>query len=758
MNCNSTIHHRWSRWSARLIAQMVTATALVVALYEALRMWVLPILTPGEMQGFILLSLVFVTVGSIVARAPARAQSRSGWGADGGMEEETFMLRTVVESVPVNIYVKDASSKFLLGNPALLRCMGAPSAEELIGRDDFDYFPREMAQTYFDDEQAILKSGEPLIDHLETGMSAQGEPIWMLTSKVPFRNTQGEIAGIIGIGRDVTAEKHAEQEMLKARSAAEKASRAKSEFLANMSHEIRTPLNGVIGMTDLALDTDLTEEQREYLETVKISADSLLNVINDILDFSKIEAGRVDIEDLEFDLRDCVEGTLKTLALRADEAGLELLCDISPSVPDLVRGDAARLRQILLNLIGNAIKFTPDGEVAVRVDVELGEGDHGILHFAVADTGIGISPDKQKLIFDPFTQADASTTRQFGGTGLGLTITKRLVNMMGGTIWLQSELGKGSIFHFTTSVTAVQGPPFPAATLSSLEFLHGKKVLVVEDNQTNRRILEGMLTRFGMKPTMVESGELALAALASSHHAEVPYQLVVTDLHMPQMDGFGFIQCMRQNPAFDSCPVMMLTSGAYRGDGARGRELKLAAYLTKPVRQSELREAIANVLLGNGRLTRKIEPKLEPESQDRGCSLEILLAEDNPVNQRLATRILEKMGHCVTLASTGREAVDALRLRAYDVILMDVQMPQMDGIEATQSIRTEELGSDRHQPIIALTAHAMQGDHERCLAAGMDGYLSKPIRPQELEQLLRSYQARRMPDANQTVASGMALA
>jgi CheY-like chemotaxis protein len=296
----------------------------------------------------------------------------------------------------------------------------------------------------------------------------------------------------------------------------------------------------------------------------------------------------------------------------------------------------------------------------------------------------------------------------------------------------------------------------PAATLSSLECLHGKKVLVVEDNQTNRRILEGMLTRFGMKPTMVESGERALAALASAHQGGIPYQLVVTDLHMPQMDGFGFVQHMRQNPAFDSCPVMMLTSGAYRGDGARGRELRLAACLTKPVRQSELREAIANVLLGNGRRTPKIEPKPHSEAVDRGCSLEILLAEDNPVNQRLATRILEKMGHCVALASTGREAVDALRLRAYDLVLMDVQMPHMDGIEATQSIRTEEIGTHRHQPIIALTAHAMQGDHERCLAAGMDGYLSKPIRPQELEQLLRSYQARRMQEPNSSLANGMA--
>jgi diguanylate cyclase (GGDEF)-like protein/PAS domain S-box-containing protein len=669
--------------------------------------------------------------------------ARTAVGQETSTDEEAAMLRMVLASLPVLVYVKDRASKFLLANPPVAQRMGAGSPEELIGRDDFNYFPYDLAKQFFDDEQAILQSGQPMLDHLERSNESQGLPTWMLTSKVPFRDARGQLAGIIGIGVDVTAQKRAEEEMVKARRAAEEASRAKSEFLANMSHEIRTPLNGVIGMTELTLDTELTEEQREYLEAVKLSADSLLNVINDILDFSKIEAGRVDIEAIEFDLRESVEATMKTLALRAYERGLELLCDIAPDVPEVVYGDSLRLRQILLNLIGNAIKFTAEGEVGVRLEVMPRQGEACLLHFAVSDTGIGISQEKQALIFDPFTQADASTTREFGGTGLGLTITKRLVTMMEGNIWVESDLGKGSTFHFTIPVPLGKISNLPSTPSASLEALLKKRVLVVEDNQTNRRILEGMLTRFGMRPTIVESGKLGLAALDAAHSIGEPYDLVITDMHMPQMDGMGFIENVRQSFQQESCPIMMLTSGAYGMDAARGRELKLAAYLTKPVRQSDLREAIANVLNGQQRkaaIDSRAPVLAEPVSAKPG--LNILVAEDNSVNQRLAMRMLEKLGHQVTLVATGRQAVETLTLRSFDLVLMDVQMPEMDGIEATKTVRLAEAGTGRRQPIVALTAHAMKGDRARCDAAGMDGYLSKPIRPQELEELLQEYQMR----------------
>ena len=655
---------------------------------------------------------------------------------------ELDMLRTVVSHVPDNIYVKDTRSKFLFASPGMTRQLPVASTEIILGRSDFDFYPREMAQKFFDDERAVIESGQPLLRHLEKSRDREGRPTWKLTSKVPFRDSSGKIVGIIGIGHDVTAQKNAEEEILKAQRAAEEASRAKSEFLANMSHEIRTPLNGVIGMTDLALDTQLTEEQRDYLETVKLSADSLLNVINDILDFSKIEAGRVDLEAVEFNLRDCVDTTLKTLALRAGESGLELLCDIAHDVPEVVRGDATHLRQILYNLLGNAIKFTAEGEVALRLEVEEAVGTELKLRFSVSDTGIGIPAEKQKIIFDPFMQADASTTRQYGGTGLGLTITSRLVRMMGGEIRVESKPGKGSTFHFTIQVEIAEKESLAIVT-PSLGILSGTRVLVVDDNQTNRRILNGMLSHWNMRVTAVESGERGLAELSLAQASADPYTLILSDMHMPRMDGFGFAERIHALPEHSSCAIIMLTSAGHRGDAARCRELKLAAYLMKPVRQSELRETIARHL---GALDRAPAASLERASArtDGGpaISLRVLLAEDNLVNQKVARRLLEKRGHTVELALNGRQAIDALGQAPFDLVFMDVQMPEMDGIEATLAIRHSEAATGRRQPIIALTAHAMKGDQDRCLAAGMDGYLSKPIHPQDLDDLLLKYQMR----------------
>lgn len=648
------------------------------------------------------------------------------------LEQERFLMRTLLSNTPDAIFFKDTAGKYLRVSRSLAQKLGFENEDDVIGRDDFDFFKPEDAKRFQRREQQIIRTGEPVISHVEPISFPAGEPAWCSLTQMRLEDTQGKVQGTFGIARDITDLKKHEEELEKAKEEADTANRAKSEFVANMSHEIRTPMNGIIGMADILHDSGLSPEQQEYLELIQQSADSLLHLLNDILDFSKIEAGRLELERVPFDLANCVGKTVQTLARRAADKGLELACRVAEDIPDVLLGDPARLRQVIVNLVGNAIKFTPKGEVVVEVNSTSRTGSDLELQFSIRDTGVGIAEDKKEIIFEAFRQEDASTTRRFGGTGLGLAISGQLVEMMGGRIWVENNIGPGSTFYFTARLGIAELQPDRNRFVR--ESIRGLKTLIVDDNATNRQILQELLDRWHMQPTSVSSGVEALNELQQAARHGNPYRLVLLDGMMPGMDGFVLAEVIQGNPLLESPRMILVFSASRPGDLDRCRQLGISRAMVKPVIQSELFDAILMAM--DDPIAAESSQSTASEVQP-GPARKILLVEDGLINQKVAKGLLERAGHGVTVANNGMEALEILDHDEFELILMDVQMPVLDGLETTREIRRREKLTGKHVKIIAMTAAAMRGDREECLQAGMDDYVSKPIDSAELHRKIR---------------------
>lgn len=674
------------------------------------------------------------------------------------VEDSLYFSQTLLSAIPHPVFYKDAECRFLGGNPAFEEFVGTSMAE-IVGKKLTEVWPHPLTERFESQELQLVRSGGMHVSE-ERIVDRQGRDREIVLSSAAFRRADGTVGGVIGALMDITERMEAERRLAhqaedlrrineqlereigranRLAVEAEAANCAKSEFLANMSHEIRTPLNGVIGITELLAETPLNEEQREYVSIVRSSGEVLLSVINDILDFSKIEAGKVYLERIDFELRDVVENVGDILAPKAHEKGLEYIALVPHGLPERVRGDPGRLRQILVNLVGNAIKFTEKGEVVVRVAQESstsGDGRVG-LRFEVTDTGIGIPADRQEYLFEPFTQADASTTRRYGGTGLGLAICKQLTEAMGGGIGVESVEGKGSTFWFTVFLD--RGEPAAAKEpAGSLTDIRGTRVLIVDDNAANRMVFRDCLALSGCDVEEAGDGVEALRILRRNAETR-PFRVAIVDFQMPEMDGEELGRRIKDDPALRDIHLLLVTSSPQRGDATRMSEIGFEAYLSKPVRYSALIETVRRVVSAAPPQQAEGAKKLLTRHTLREASrTRLLLVEDNPVNQKVVARMLQKMGYACDLAQNGREAVDALAQHAYDLVFMDCQMPVMDGFEATAQIRTRE-NPGNHVPIIAMTAMAMKGDAERCLAAGMDDYLAKPISREDVQHVIEKY-------------------
>jgi len=656
---------------------------------------------------------------------------------DKALRESEARYRSIMENAPIGIFQSDPQGRFLNVNPEGVRIAGYPGFEEMMEDCDWKAINLYVDKAdYFAFGDALIKRGEARDLHFR-GKRGDGREIWLSMHGKLIKEEDGTPKYVDGFYFDIHESKQMEEELRLAKEVAEGAARAKSEFLANMSHEIRTPMNGIMGMLNLALETSLDDEQREYLELARSSADSLLTIINDILDFSKIEARKLELERVEFGLGEIVESVLPFAGVEAHHKGLELVCEIDPELPARLIGDPLRLKQVITNLLKNAVKFTSEGHVLLEVK-NTGSPAEGVveIQFDVTDTGIGIPEDMLSKIFESFTQTDSSTTRQFGGTGLGLAISRNLVEMMGGAIWAESRSGGGSKFHVRMSFQVAGEVPLE---VDEMPRLAERRALVVDDNPLNRRILKKYLESWGMLVEEAEDGRICLEKLGRKAGAEKPYDVLLLDCMMPGLDGFEVAEKICDEGRHADCIIIMLTSLDEKGDRERCRRIGINQYLVKPVSPSSLFNAIINVMAGTQAEAKAVQkPRIE-ERPELPRGVKILLAEDNPVNMKLAHRLLERAGLEVGIAENGARALEALERASYDLVLMDVQMPEMDGLEATRKIREREKGTSRHIPIVALTAHSMKGDRERFLAGGMDDYLSKPLDAGQLYRILAKH-------------------